>query len=98
MFLVLATMLAMLTMDPTNRISFIRLAAVCNFKQNQGMSLVTHLSYKESSPQINIYHLFKVLLLHPEQDPILGDAGGVDDDVGRSLVLLQPLETFAATL
>ena len=85
MFPVLATMLAMLTMDPTNGFSFIRLAAVCNFKtfkQNQGMSLVTYPSYKESSLQINIYHLFKVLLLHPEQEPVLGDAGGVDDDVG----------------
>ena len=58
--------------------------------------MVSHLSYQESSLQINIDHLIKVLLLHPEQEPVLGDAGGVDDDVGGSLVLLQDsLETFA---
>ena len=58
--------------------------------------MVTHLSYQESSLQINIDHLIKVLLLHPEQVPVLGDAGGVDDDVGGPLVLLQhSLETFA---
>ena len=58
--------------------------------------MVTYLSYQESSLQIHIDHLIKVLLLHPEQEPVLGDAGGVDDDVGGSLVLLQhSLETFA---
>ena len=86
-------------MDPGNWFSFIRLAAVCNvktFQQNQGRSLVTYLSYQESSLQINIDHLIKVLLLHREQEPVLGDAGGVDDDVGGSLVFLQnSLETFA---
>ena len=89
----------MLMMDPGNWFSFIRLAAVCNvktFQQNQDRGLVTHLSYQGSSLQINIYHLIKVLLLHPEQEPVLGDAGGVDDDVGGPLVLLQhSLETFA---
>ena len=83
---------------PSQASDFIRLAAVCNhntFQQNQGRGLVTHLSYQESSHQINIDHLIKVLLLHPEQEPVLGDAGGVDDDVGGSLVLLQhSLETL----
>ena len=82
---------------PSQASDFIRLAAVCNhntFQQNQGRGLVTHLSYQESSHQINIDHLIKVLLLHPEQEPVLEDAGGVDDDVRGSL-LQHSLETFA---
>ena len=57
--------------------------------------MVTDLSHQEGSLQVNVDHLVKVLLLHPEQEPVLGDAGGVDDDVGGSLVFLQNfLETF----
>ena len=32
--------------------------------------------------------LVEVLLLHPEHEPVLGDAGRVHDNIRRSLVLL----------
>ena len=40
---------------------------------------------------VDKHHLLKVLLFHPEQKAVLGDACGVHDDVRRSLVLVQDL-------
>ena len=43
------------------------------------------------SQTVDKHHLLKVLLFHPEQKAVLGDARGVHDDVRRSLVLVQDL-------